>query len=361
MSIKNQISIKLMVVLKKILRLFKPKVIEPSNKFSENNFGIIERLKNINPKSYSDGNELRRFLIKIFGIQVEFPLELNKFIKGIKTIQAKIKHYGVLYDKSSFESYDGLKIPIYIIYPPNFNSKNKYPTIIIFSGHGSAKQAAFEEISYQHASGVFLSKLGFLVYVMENRGMGDLSHLGNHLRIDAVARITGGTWYGEIITDALWLIENLINEPNVDISRIGTAGVSTGGALSMIVSALDKRIAATYIQGYLGSFRKTFGIRGNHCLCGHIPGILKVCDMSDIASLIAPCPVLFVNGKADNFFYEDAKMEFSKIQLTYKNLGVQERSIFLAPENVGHEFSVEIAAEWFSKQLIGNDRNDSNR
>jgi len=190
--------------------------------------------------------------------------------------------------------------------------------------------------------------------------MGDLSHLGSHLRIDAVARVTGGTWYGEIITDALWLIENLHNEPNVDTSRIGTAGTSTGGALSMIASALDKRIAATYIQGYLGSFRKTFGIRGNHCLCGHIPGILKVCDMSDIGSLIAPTPVLFINGKADIFFYKDAKMEFNKIYTTYKNLGVQEKAIFLAPEGVDHEFSVEIATEWFSKQLIENDKTDFN-
>ena len=87
MSIKNQISIKLMVVFKKLLRLFKPKVLEPSNKFSENNFGIIDRLKNLLPiESYSDDNELRKLLIKIFGIQVEFPLELRKFVKGIKPL-----------------------------------------------------------------------------------------------------------------------------------------------------------------------------------------------------------------------------------------------------------------------------------
>ena len=148
-----------------------------------------------------------------------------------------------------------IEIPLICISLPNFDSKNKCPTIIIFSGHGSAKQVAFEENSYQRGAGLALAKRGFLLYIMENRGMGELSHLGNHLRIDAVARIIGGTWYGEVITDALYLVENVVHESNIDHNRIGTTGISTGGALSLIVTALDNRISAAYVQGYLGSFK----------------------------------------------------------------------------------------------------------
>ncbi|MFX1392823.1 MAG: alpha/beta hydrolase family protein [Promethearchaeota archaeon] len=334
---------------KKIYKLTKPKKIVPKNKFSENNFGIISRLQNINP--ISDREKLKNQLINIYGIQLELPLKIKDQTRGIKTNQSKINYYGILYDKSSFISYDGLEIPIYVIYPPNFESNKKYPTIIIFSGHGSAKQAAFEENSYQHGAGIALSKRGFLVYVMENRGMGELSYLGNHLRIDAVARIIGGTWYGEIITDALWLVENLYHQSYVDINKIGTAGVSTGGAVSLIVTALDNKISAAYIQGYLGSFKKTFGIRANHCLCGHIPGILKICDMSDIASLIAPRPLMFVNGTADIFYYIDAKEEFRKILPIYKKLGGEEKLKLKTPEGIGHEFSIDIAINWFTEQF----------
>ena len=177
--------------------------------------------------------------------------------------------------------------------------------------------------------------------------MGKLSYLGNHLRIDAVARITGGTWYGEIITDALWLIENLYNEPNVNKSLIGTAGVSTGGAISMIVASLDERISAAYVQGFLGSFKKTFGTRGSHCLCGHIPNLLELGDMSDIASLITPRPVLFVNGRKDSFFTQDAENAFKKIQSFYKKYGVVNNVRFMRPEGIGHEFTVSIAKKWF--------------
>lgn len=349
----SQISNNLKKIIKKFYKITKPKYLIPKKKFSEKNCGIIERLNRISPReSITDREKLIKDLIGVFGIQAEFPLNLKEKVKGIKIIQNKINYHGVIYDRSSFISYDGLEIPIYIIYPPNFDSTKKYPTIIIFSGHGSAKQAAFEVDSYQRGAGIALAKQGFLIYVMENRGMGDLSYLGNHLRIDAIARITGGTWYGEVITDALWLVENLHTEKNVDDSQIGCAGVSTGGGLSMIVSALDNSITAAYIQGYLGSYRKTFGVRANHCLCGHIPNILKICDMSDIASLIAPRSVLFVNGTADSFYYSDAEEEFKKILNIISKLNIKKKLKFLAPEGIGHEFSVKIAIKWFSEQLI---------
>ena len=352
MGIKNEILVKFKLITKRLKNLIEPKYIKPENKLSSQNFGIIKRLNNTHPlEPISNKNEFRKRIIKVYGIQVEYPLKLKDKIEGIRKINVKLQHKGIFYDKSDFTSYDGLKIPVFVIYPPNFNNKKKYPSIILFSGHGSASQLAFEKTSYQHGCGISLAKKGFIIYIMENRGMGKLSYLGNHLRIDAVARMTGGTWYGEIITDALLLIENLQLVPNVDISQIGTAGVSTGGAISMIVTSLDERIAATYVQGFLGSYRTSFGTRGTHCLCGHIPGILKIGDMSDIASLIAPRPALYVNGTKDSFYTKDAQLAFNKIKQVYKNLDAEENSKFLAPVGVGHEFSVDMAIKWFSEQF----------
>ena len=359
MRLKKLIADKIKKLIKKFIKLIEPKILIPKDEFSKENYGIISRLEVTYPiEPIANKNDFKKGIIDVFGIQINFPFNLEKSIEGIKTVKSSIKHSGISYDESYFRSYDGLEIPIYIIYPPNFNIKKKYPCIVIFSGHGSAKQVAFDENSYQQAAGSSIAQQGFLVYVMENRGMGKLSHLGNHLRIDAVARVSGGSWYGEIMTDALWLIENIHLESIVDTKRIGTAGVSTGGAISMITSAIDKRIAASYVQGFLGSFRKTFGIRGGHCLCGHIPSILKLGDMSDIASLIAPRPVLFVNGTADNFYYLDASQEFNKILATYRKLGVEDRSRFLTPKGVGHEFTVNKAINWFTQWFF--DKKTSN-
>jgi dienelactone hydrolase len=352
MVIKKKILTILKDIAKKLKNLIEPKYIKPEKRFSSQNYGIIKRLNEIIPTpTSSDKNEFRKKILDVYGIQIKYPISLREKTEGIKKIKVRLQHEGIIYDESYFHSYDGIKIPVYVVYPPNFNNKQKYPTIILFSGHGSAFQLAFEKTSYQHGGGAKLAENGFLVYIMENRGMGKLSYLGNHLRIDAVAKVTGGTWYGELITDALYLVENLHKEPNVDFSRIGTAGVSTGGAISMITSSLDERITATYVQGFLGSYRTSFGIRGSHCLCGHIPGILKVADMSDIASLIAPRPVLFVNGTKDSFYVEDAQKAFNEIKKEYFSQGVNEKSKFLAPIGIAHEFSVDIAIKWFSEQL----------
>jgi len=356
MKVKGQILTKIKLIIKKFLNVIKPKVIIPETRFSVKNYGIIKRLEKALPSNLNkDKVEFINNIINIFGIQVEYPLELKHKVEGFKTIRNNLKYNGVVYEESQFKSYDGVNIPLYTIYPPQFKSNQKYPTIIIFSGHGSAGQVAFDESSYQHACGTAMAKRGFLIYIMENRGMGKLSYLGNHLRIDAVARLTGGSWYGEILTDALWLLEILHLQPNVDVSKIGTAGVSTGGAISMIIASLDPRISSAYVQGFLGSYKTTFGLRGTHCLCGHIPGILKMGDMSDIASLIAPRPVLFVNGTTDSFYSSDAQSAFYKILSAYKNLNVENNVKFFAPKGVGHEFSVERAVDWFIEQFnMGN-------
>jgi len=352
MNSQGQILTNIKLIIKKILKLIKPKVIIPDNTFSAKNYGIIEHLEKARPSNLNkDRVEFINNIIKVFGIQVEYPLDINHKVEGFKTIRKNLKYNGVVYEESQFKSYDEVNIPIYTIYPPHFKSNQKYPTVIIFSGHGSAGQVAFDELSYQHACGMVMAKRGFLIYIMENRGMGKLSYLGNHLRIDAIARITGGSWYGEILTDALWLLEILHLQPNVDVSKIGTAGVSTGGAISMIIASIDHRISTAYVQGFLGSYRTTFGSRGTHCLCGHIPGILKIGDMSDIASLIAPRPVLFVNGTTDSFYSSDAQSAFYKILSVYKNLNVENNIKFLAPKGVGHEFSVEKAVSWFIEQF----------
>lgn len=316
-------------------------------KLSKENFGIIRQLKKY--KDYDNYNEVifRKKLIDIYGIHVN-NIEHTK----IYTSKEVKKYKDIYYKDFYFYSYDLLKIPGYILYPSNFNKLNKYPTVILFSGHGKMDQLAFEEKSYQKGAALQLAREGFLVVTMENRGMGKLSYLGDHLRIDAVARLSGGSWYGEIITDALYLIDCISDLKYVDEFNIGVAGVSTGGALSMIASALNEKIKATYVQGYLGSFRTNFGLFNNHCICNNISGILNIGDMHNIAKLIAPRSILYVNGKLDTFNYDDAIKIYQKIKEFYKEKGFEKMVEFKCPEKVGHELSVDLVISYFNDNLF---------
>lgn len=278
------------------------------NLFPRENIGLYKDLS-------LENNQLKQIvpddIVRVFKIKrIQYGQEINFKLISKKSLA------GINYSEGRFTSYDSVEIPFYEIYPNKFDENKSYPTIVLFSGHGNMDQIAFDTNSYQKGLGYILAKQGFVVFVMENRGMGKLSFLGDHLRIDAVARMTGGSWYGIIATDALHLLE-LVVKKKYTSSDIGVGGVSTGGALSLLCSALDKRIRATYVQGYLGSYKTTFGIRGNHCICNNIPNIINEFDMADIGALIYPRSVLYVNGRKDSFYSFDAAKAFKLIQNRY--------------------------------------------
>ena len=287
-------------------------------------------------------------LIKIFGVHFDSTRQAQDVVFQVEEESTK---GDVICRIGKFIAYDKVQIPFYELLPREFDTLKQYPTIIMFSGHGDMDQVAHEKWTYQKGGALALANEGFVVYVMENRGMGNLSNLGDHLKIDAVARLTGGSWYGELITDGLDLIELVLRKEYVDQNRLGVGGVSTGGALSMLTAAIDDRVIAVYVQGYLGSYKTTFGTRSNHHICNNIAGILNHFDLQDIAASISPRAAMYVNGENDTFYYQDAEKAFEFIKTRYHELGAQDKVGFASPENTIHELSTELLIDFFNKNL----------
>ncbi|MGG4219755.1 acetylxylan esterase [Paenibacillus jamilae] len=295
----------------------------------------------------NESNTFKQNLISVYGIH----LNSGKLPDAPEILYGEQKKVdGLDVTDITFSSFDGQKIPGEVIYPKGFKTNIKYPTVLVFSGHGEMEELISKRESYQHAGGVGLAQKGYLVYTMENRGMGKLAKMGDHLVLDAVSRLQGGSWYGDITTDALYLSAAVNAIPYVDKQKIGTAGVSTGGALSMLVAALDDRVSAAYVQGYLGTYEKTF-TDGTHDICNNISGILNVGEMWDVGNLIAPRKALYVNGEIDHFHIADAQVSYAKIKDHYTQLGAEGNVSLLSPQGVTHEFSTQIAADFFKKSL----------
>src|SRR5690606_2924641 len=123
---------------------------------------------------------IRRRLIltkmqEVFGLNIESNYR-SKELAYTKNYTFNVE--GVAVEQGSFIGFDSTHIEIYKLYPKGFSDEAKFKTIVLFSGHGTAADLV-NKPSYQNMAGLLLAKRGFMVYVMENRGMGMLSHLGD--------------------------------------------------------------------------------------------------------------------------------------------------------------------------------------
>lgn len=81
--------------------------------------------------------------------------------------------------------------------------------------------------------------------------------------------------------------------------RIIAFGFSGGAMQSLYLSALDERIHATFLSGYMYGFRDSLLQMNRNCSCNYVPHLMEHFDMGDIASLIAPRRLMIQSCRED--------------------------------------------------------------
>jgi dienelactone hydrolase len=115
------------------------------------------------------------------------------------------------------------------------------------------------------------------------------------------AAMLGMSAMGLRVWDGMRAVDYLATLKEADISRLGVMGISGGGMHAFFSMALDTRIAAGVISGYFCQWRSSI-LAMHHCPCMFQPGILKLGELSDLAGLLAPRPVLVEAGTHDEIF-----------------------------------------------------------
>jgi cephalosporin-C deacetylase-like acetyl esterase len=145
-------------------------------------------------------------------------------------------------------------------------------------------------------------------------------------------------------------VDYIRSRPEQLVDGIGCLGLSGGGTTALFATALDPRITVAIVSGYLNTFRASI-MSIVHCECNYVPGILKYAEMSDIAGLIAPRPLLVEGGLEDDIYpVEATEAAYEKVSEVYRLLGVPEhldKDIFPGP----HQFSGRKAFGWLDRWL----------
>lgn len=123
------------------------------------------------------------------------------------------------------------------------------------------------------------------------------------------ALLLGRTLMGERIYDVMRGLDYLAARGDADMQRVGLMGNSTGGMVTLYAAALlPGRVHYAMPSSCFCTFRGSL-LRTHHCGCVYVPGLYPVADLSDVAGLIAPRPLVLVAGLGDPLKAEDGIRE----------------------------------------------------
>ncbi len=272
----------------------------------------------------------------------------------------------VVFDSDAFNS-----VPAWVLTPKDLGPRDKLPGILIAHGHGIGKNPSVgldldgnpcED--YQRCMAIQFCRRGYVTISPDWRGFGERSDPDAWVRRPSrdgcnVAYMANGYFGFQYLNLQIWdgkrTIDYLQSRSEVQASKIGCIGVSFGGTMTTYLSALDSRIKACVICCYLSTLNDAMGDRGNGNFCGaqYMHGLAKLGDIPDVASLIAPRPMLAEIGEQDQcFVVDDAMKAYRRVKACYKAAGATERcDVDRHPG--GHEFSGAKAFDWFDHWLKG--------
>jgi dienelactone hydrolase len=222
--------------------------------------------------------------------------------------------------KMYIETLPDVTMPVYMLLPRDFDSGKKNKAVIAPHGHGfgakegtagnRADKRIAERIDMFNCDyGLQLVRAGYIVFCPDVIGFGErrekcfwddkyalhsscepLMHILNPLGLSV-----SGMWAYELTR----LCDYVMSLGYIDESHLFCAGLSGGGLQTLYFTALDERIKAAVISGYFYGVKQAILDMPLNCACNYAAEYWLDFDMGDIASMIAPRPVLIETGDAD--------------------------------------------------------------
>lgn len=312
----------------------------------------------------------RKELATIIGLDSMKNCDLNP------TLVTEEKMDGYTRAKYTIETEPGVVMPFYALVPNDLKEGEKRPVIIAPHGHASHGKSAIvgetldnENIvatikKHNYDYGVQYVKEGFIVLCPDGRGFGERREKDyqtdrrilesscsflNNMAICLGQSVTGmWTW------DLMRLVDYIETRDDVIVDKIGCAGLSGGGLQTLWLTALDDRIKACVISGYMYGYKQSLIEMGN-CSCNYVPHLYELGDMGDIAALIMPRPVLFETGTKDDLNGRDGlsnvTSQIDKVKDAANVLGVTD-NVYHDIFDGEHRWNGVYAIPWMKKYLF---------
>lgn len=217
--------------------------------------------------------------------------------------------------------------PVFLC-PPGHNGAGKYTV----AGVRGARAIEESIEKYNYDFGWQLARLGYVAFCPDVRGFGErreiledtrelplamkgdcywLAHMGEPIGIPVLGMLSWDLmrcvdFLQEYTITKDGKLRHLTDGAHTDSEarrwnpeRIIAFGFSGGAMQSLYLSALDERIHASFLSGYMYGFRDSLLQMNRNCSCNYVPHLMEHFDMGDIASLIAPRRLMIQSCRED--------------------------------------------------------------
>ena len=262
---------------------------------------------------------------------------------------------------------DNLAVPFFLL-EPDPHPSGKMGLCIAAHGHGPGKVIPCGIAETPRAKelladgdrgyGVQAVCNGYLTIAPDFRGFGELM-LPEDIRANGTNSCSqlglrsfqmGRPLLGQRISDVMQLLDWALARKDVDRKRVVMTGNSGGGTMTLFATAIDGRITACAPSCYFSTFAGSI-LDMAHCACNYVPGLLKVAEMSDLAGLVCPRPMLVIAGTKDTIFPIDAvRKGFSATMTIYADSGAG-GNLELYEGAGGHRYYAERVWDFFREKL----------
>lgn len=258
-----------------------------------------------------------------------------------------------------------------------------YPAIVLLHDHGSkfdigkekmikpwgneTQLASAQTWADKFFTGIFvgdeLAKRGYMVIAIDAPGFGERGPVTYEQQQALASNFynLGRSLAGTMAYEDMRTVDFLASLPNVDAKRIGALGFSMGAYRAWQLAALSEKVAATAAISWFGNYDGLM-TPGNNILRGQSsfymlhPGLASKLDIPDIASLVAPRPLLIFNGGKDNLFPPAAVSDaYHKVHQVWLSQGKENHLLTKTWPELGHVFYKEqqdIVLPWLDSQLL---------
>lgn len=247
------------------------------------------------------------------------------------------------------------------------------PAIIALHGTGDSKEGMLDVVAA-------LAMRGFLAVAIDGRYHGERTKAGYDEAIFRAYK-TGKEhpFYYDTVWDVMRLIDYLETRDDVDPKRIGLIGVSKGGIETYLAAGADPRIAVAVPCIGVQSFRWALENNAWQARVGTIqfavesaarsdraalnaqfvrtfydrvvPGIYSEFDGPAMLALIAPRPLMVINGDSDSLTpIPGVMLAANSASEAYAKAGAKDKFVLKVQKNTGHAVngdSMRAAIDWF--------------